>query len=621
MTFDQAPFRNSASWVVATALKSALSNKFPAFFLDPLDKFIWSFDPQGLGLSPDGLAARETKVSNISVQGEVASTSNSFRIGTELSPLTHGDYAHPVDLHSQSLLTAFLQSQQTAASGKALNDVTFKLTDLLGMIFDKRLFANDTDPASDKVNLLEHLVRHEAGVAADLVTGAAAITADAMVTRFTSDLWKLAQDGGLTVSESTTYSNWNNVSKTLIAFAMQKYYDEKSSSIGVGEALFKDVSGGIQFDTAAVVGEGNSITSAKGFTQTFQTYLDTTGLLSPEERTLIQSILPQLRDWYVQAGTAGMNASDTLNRGAFLLGGNGADALVGGTAADLLVGNAGDDLLQGGQGNDTLLGGSGNDAYVYATGDGLDTILDTSGQNTLAEDGVVLSGGDQYGDARVHRSADGKHLYVDAGQSNLIIDGNIVIQNYASGGSFGLNMTGAVADVNPTTTLDIVGDRAPLITGVQIGYDSLSNIITDPNTPEANRADYLNGSTASDHITSGGGDDQIYATQGGNDLIETGSGRDWVGAGSGNDVIIGGAEGDILNGGDGNDRIYADSQIDVATAIAQGNTQTGTGLQGDWLAGGAGDDTNATFRMRRRINAAIINNGKAANDELIRRAV
>lgn len=91
-------------------------------------------------------------------------------------------------------------------------------------------------------------------------------------------------------------------------------------------------------------------------------------------------------------------------------GGSGADALVGGTGADLLVGNAGTDLLQGGQGNDTLMGGSGNDTYVYTTGDGLDTILDTSGQNTIAMNGAVLAGGDQHGDARDHRSADGKHF-------------------------------------------------------------------------------------------------------------------------------------------------------------------------------------------------------------------
>ena len=98
----------------------------------------------------------------------------------------------------------------------------------------------------------------------------------------------------------------------------------------------------------------------------------------------------------------------------------------------MLVGNAGADTLMGGQGNDTLLGGAGNDTYVYATGDGLDTILDSDGQNSIAMDGAVLDGGGQYGDTKVHRSADGKHLYVQAGDKTLIIDGNIIVNNYSA---------------------------------------------------------------------------------------------------------------------------------------------------------------------------------------------
>lgn len=245
-------------------------------------------------------------------------------------------------------------------------------------------------------------------------------------------------------------------------------------------------------------------------------------------------MLPVLRDWYVQAGASGMLATDSMNRGAFMLGGTGADALVGGTGADLLVGNAGNDLLQGGLGNDTLLGGSGNDAYVYTTGDGLDTILDTSGQNTLAMDGVVLVGGDQYGDNRVHKDANG-HLYVQADPKTLLIDGNIVIQNYGTGGTFGLTMTGAVADANPQTANTFVGD--PLIHSVAAiaagseGTDwhvtNRYNVITDSNGsilsydvdyylidvatgnpiegggPE--RVDSLIGTAVNDHITSGAG--------------------------------------------------------------------------------------------------------------------
>jgi Ca2+-binding RTX toxin-like protein len=404
-----------------------------------------------------------------------------------------------------------------------------------------------------------------------------------MVTRFTTDLWKLAQDGGLTMNDwaLTGLGVPNNVSKTLIAFDMQKYYDEKAGSVGVGETLFNDVSGGIQFDTAAVVGLDHSITSAKGY-QYFLNYLNQTApdygagarQFTPVEQQVIESMLPAMRDWYVQAGASGMLASDTLNRGAFMLGGNGADALVGGTSADLLVGNAGNDLLQGGKGNDTLLGGSGNDTYVYSTGDGLDTILDTDGQGNIVEDGATLAGGAQYGDDRVHRDAAG-HLYVTAG-SSLIIDNNILILDQQAGELGMTAMTGPVADVNPTTTRNINGDLEPNGTGAT---DDLGNLVTN-GVAAPDRADVFYDSTGNDHIMSYGGNDTIRTSQGGDDLIDAGAGRDIVVDDSGNNVIIGGAGGDVLIGGSGDDKLYGGKGNDILIG--------GTG--NDILDGGAGQD-------------------------------
>ncbi|WP_146054697.1 calcium-binding protein, partial [Methylovulum psychrotolerans] len=57
-----------------------------------------------------------------------------------------------------------------------------------------------------------------------------------------------------------------------------------------------------------------------------------------------------------------------------LYGGNAKDTLNGGTGADMLYGGDGDDLLNGGLGNDYLDGGSGSDTYLFAKGDGQDTI-------------------------------------------------------------------------------------------------------------------------------------------------------------------------------------------------------------------------------------------------------
>ena len=89
----------------------------------------------------------------------------------------------------------------------------------------------------------------------------------------------------------------------------------------------------------------------------------------------------------------GGNGDDKLYGGAgnnTLLGGNGDDLLVGDAGNDSLNGDLGNDTLRGGLGNDTLTGGSGIDVFVFAPGEGTDTITDFSlGQG----DKIGLTGG------------------------------------------------------------------------------------------------------------------------------------------------------------------------------------------------------------------------------------
>jgi Ca2+-binding RTX toxin-like protein len=88
----------------------------------------------------------------------------------------------------------------------------------------------------------------------------------------------------------------------------------------------------------------------------------------------------------------GSNGNDKLYGGAgndTLLGGNGDDLLVGDAGNDSLNGGFGNDTLRGGLGNDTLTGGSGNDVFVFAAGEGTDTITDF----TLSNDKIGLTGG------------------------------------------------------------------------------------------------------------------------------------------------------------------------------------------------------------------------------------
>ena len=119
-TFDQAPFRNSASVAVATTLKDYLLNQqgYSEAALQGLTNFI--------NTAAGGVIPGEGNVRDFSVQGEILSAASGSRIGVPTS-LTHGapDLTLALDLHSQALLTAFLQSSQTSPDQYSLRDVTF----------------------------------------------------------------------------------------------------------------------------------------------------------------------------------------------------------------------------------------------------------------------------------------------------------------------------------------------------------------------------------------------------------------------------------------------------------------------------------------------------------------
>ncbi len=95
----------------------------------------------------------------------------------------------------------------------------------------------------------------------------------------------------------------------------------------------------------------------------------------------------------------GGSGADTLTGGAgadLILGGSGADTidggagddfLFGGSGADTIDGGAGADIIFGGSGDDTLTGGAGADTFVFAPGDGHDTITDFN----TSEDKINLS--------------------------------------------------------------------------------------------------------------------------------------------------------------------------------------------------------------------------------------
>ncbi|NEP09402.1 MAG: hypothetical protein F6K14_04020 [Symploca sp. SIO2C1] len=82
----------------------------------------------------------------------------------------------------------------------------------------------------------------------------------------------------------------------------------------------------------------------------------------------------------------GGNAEDLIDGGNgndIILGGNSKDTLFGGAGDDSLDGGNGADELTGGLGNDTLTGGNGQDLFIFAAGDGTDTITDFGGVDRI----------------------------------------------------------------------------------------------------------------------------------------------------------------------------------------------------------------------------------------------
>jgi hypothetical protein len=147
-TFDQAPFARSAKSGlppnVAANLKTTLLTDYghTEAALVALTSYLQQRDANG-GIPNANF------VTNLNVEGEFLSgpvaTFLANRIGSDFFINNRTDGVSGTNLHAQSLLAAYLQSEKTAEQGKALNQVTYKLTDLLAMISDKNLYASDTD--------------------------------------------------------------------------------------------------------------------------------------------------------------------------------------------------------------------------------------------------------------------------------------------------------------------------------------------------------------------------------------------------------------------------------------------------------------------------------------------
>jgi len=637
ITFDQAPFENSSASIIRDELE---------FFLNGYgysDADLTALVPEFMAYGGEG--TRTANVTGYYVEGEalhVYPPATLFStIGTQTVLSQNSVDVDAVKLHSQALLTAFLLNN-------TFRDLTYKLPDLLKTLFDKALYARDTEPGPNaERNFLENLLRHQIGVAADPIAGVAGIPADAMLDRFVVDLQKLTPDTYGTASGT-------GMAEALVVAAMEYHYLKDAAS--ATQLLTLD-NYGLHFKYSDI--------GASSYKSLPKLVAAVNAFLTPAELALLNGRLVKQDAWHIQSGLGGMVVHAGADNDA-MIGGTNSDGLWGGAGIDILIGGANNDVLVGEFGNDYLLGGVGNDTYIFATGDGTDTVLDTDGSGSIVLDGITLTGGALVaGATNVWKNTAQGITYTlkGSGASQVLIiskDGSndgIRIQGWQAG-QLGLAMAGVIAPPAATTLTGadgysdgLVGSSgADRILGLS-GNDALDGSAGEDVLEGGLGDDLLAGGSGSDLIYGGAGRDMIlsatgldlapqkdrnsdgilddwappagagavwtsgrlwgiYADNGGSETVDGGGtvsqdsssdiifagddddkvvgglGDDYIDGGSGNDYLTGHGGNDVIDGGDGNDKLNGDGILKPGYYQTLAETQHGN----DVLDGGAGDD-------------------------------
>ncbi|MGA0599282.1 calcium-binding protein [Caulobacter sp. KR2-114] len=189
---------------------------------------------------------------------------------------------------------------------------------------------------------------------------------------------------------------------------------------------------------------------------------------------------------HFQAATRGLDAivfadGTTWNRGAI----DAAAWYRGGSGADYMGGGAGDETFQGNGGDDFLTGGGGSDTYVYASGDGNDTIQENT-TGTADIDTLVFSNL-KASDITFSRNGDMWATVNATGQS-------IRVQGEFSGNGYGV-------------------EQIKFADGVTWNHDQIA------------AASWYRGGTGIDYYY-GTADSETFLGSGGNDYLNGGSGSD-----------------------------------------------------------------------------------------------
>ncbi|MBX9826325.1 MAG: pre-peptidase C-terminal domain-containing protein [Xanthobacteraceae bacterium] len=259
-----------------------------------------------------------------------------------------------------------------------------------------------------------------------------------------------------------------------------------------------------------------------------------------------------------------------------ITGTEGADVLAGGNAPNLIRGLGGDDTIAGHGSNDMLQGGGGSDTYVYAAGDGNDTIAD-SGNADSAGDTLQLTD---------LTAADVALSFDWNGQ--LTIDILSTGEYIAVAGQFLPELFGGG---QPDDGIDSIAFSGGTVWG-RADIAAAAGILTG-----TENADVINGGDGPNVIFGLGGDDVIDGG-GDDDEIYGGTGADQIYGGFGDDsfFVSAGEGGDTIDGGEGDDYLEIDTSSSVEVDLSLG-TVTGVDIGAMTVSNieavftGEGDDT------------------------------
>ena len=212
-------------------------------------------------------------------------------------------------------------------------------------------------------------------------------------------------------------------------------------------------------------------------------------------------------------------------------------------------------VFDGGTGNDALIapGASSNDTYVFAIGDGTDSIAESGGTDDRI---LMANGGAAFSTLRAYDD----NIGTTAGNLVIVYDGGqITVTNFYA------------ASANRVESIRFDGGS---FNGYQLGTGDYA----------------LNSSDGAGTRTGTAGNDLIAGEDGAGNTLSGLAGNDLLFGGSQGDTLDGGADNDLLVGGDGNDILTGGSGTDVLDGGAGNDTFNDNDID-TTLIGGAGVDT------------------------------